>query len=55
MCVFSGMDLFEEALKRWDEALTFRSKQGDDNVCASVMSEAGDAVVEQSMEVSTSL
>ncbi|TMS09402.1 Mitoguardin 1 [Larimichthys crocea] len=24
-----GMDLFEEALRRWEEALTFRSRQGD--------------------------
>lgn len=54
MCVFSGMDLFEEALRRWEEALTFRSRQGEDDVsCASVKTGAGDAIAEQSMEVNT--
>lgn len=52
-CVFAGMDLFEEALRRWEEALTFRSRQGeDDTSCASVKTGAGDAIAEQSMEVS---
>uniref|UniRef100_A0A3Q2QZ18 Mitoguardin 1 n=1 Tax=Fundulus heteroclitus TaxID=8078 RepID=A0A3Q2QZ18_FUNHE len=47
-----GMDLFEEALQRWEEALTFRSRQGDDDaVCASVKTGAGDSIAEQSMEV----
>uniref|UniRef100_A0A3Q2QWS7 Mitoguardin 1 n=1 Tax=Fundulus heteroclitus TaxID=8078 RepID=A0A3Q2QWS7_FUNHE len=46
-----GMDLFEEALQRWEEALTFRSRQGDDDaVCASVKTGAGDSIAEQSME-----
>uniref|UniRef100_A0A7N6BXC9 Mitoguardin 1 n=1 Tax=Anabas testudineus TaxID=64144 RepID=A0A7N6BXC9_ANATE len=46
-----GMDLFEEALRRWEEALTFRSRQGEDNVsCASVKTGAGDAIAEQSTE-----
>lgn len=48
------MDLFEEALRRWEEALTFRSRQGDDDAsCASVKTGAGDAIAEQSMEVNT--
>ncbi|KAM9720085.1 mitoguardin 1 [Menidia menidia] len=46
-----GMDLFEEALRRWEEALTFRSRQADDDAsCASVKTGAGDAIAEQSME-----
>lgn len=46
-----GMDLFEEALRRWEEALTFRSRQGEDDAsCASVKTGAGDAIAEQSME-----
>lgn len=46
-----GMDLFEEALRRWEEALTFRSKQGDDDAsCVSVKTGAGDAIAEQGME-----
>lgn len=52
VCVFAGMDLFEEALRRWEEALTFRSRQGEDDAsCASVKTGAGDAIAEQSMEV----
>ncbi|MEQ2188873.1 hypothetical protein GOODEAATRI_019437 [Goodea atripinnis] len=47
----SGMDLFEEALQRWEEALTFRSRQGEDDAsCTSVKTGAGDAIAEQSME-----
>ncbi|XP_068427470.1 mitoguardin 1 [Clinocottus analis] len=47
-----GMDLFEEALRRWEEALTFRSRQGEDDVsCASV--KTGAAVAEQSTEANT--
>lgn len=50
----SGMDLFEEALRRWEEALTFRSRQAEDDVnCASVKTGAGDAIAEHSMEVNT--
>ncbi|XP_070774337.1 mitoguardin 1 [Enoplosus armatus] len=46
-----GMDLFEEALRRWEEALTFRSRQSEDDAsCASVKTGAGDAIAEQSME-----
>ncbi|XP_030259309.1 mitoguardin 1 [Sparus aurata] len=46
-----GMDLFEEALRRWEEALTFRSRQADDDAsCASVKTGAGDAIAEQGME-----
>lgn len=52
VCVFAGMDLFEEALRRWEEALTFRSRQGDDDAsCASVKTGAGDAIAEQGTEV----
>lgn len=46
-----GMDLFEEALRRWEEALTFRSRQVEDEVnCASIKTGAGDAIAEQGME-----
>ncbi|XP_060901118.1 mitoguardin 1 [Labrus mixtus] len=46
-----GMDLFEEALRRWEEALTFRSRQGEDDAsCVSVKTGAGDAIAEQGME-----
>ncbi|CAJ1072827.1 mitoguardin 1 [Xyrichtys novacula] len=46
-----GMDLFEEALRRWEEALTFRGRQGEDDVsCVSVKTGAGDAIAEQGME-----
>uniref|UniRef100_A0A3P9J3Y8 Mitoguardin 1 n=1 Tax=Oryzias latipes TaxID=8090 RepID=A0A3P9J3Y8_ORYLA len=42
-----GMDLFEEALRRWEEALTFRSRQTEDDAsCASVRTGAGDAIAE---------
>lgn len=52
LCVCAGMDLFEEALRRWEEALTFRSRQGDDDAnCAAVKTGAGDAIAEQGMEV----
>lgn len=47
------MDLFEEALRRWEEALTFRSKHDEDDAsCASVKTGAI-AIAEQSMEVKT--
>ncbi|XP_063075021.1 mitoguardin 1 isoform X2 [Engraulis encrasicolus] len=46
-----GMELFEEALRRWEQALTFRSREADDEVsCASVKLGAGDAIAEESME-----
>lgn len=46
-----GMDLFEEALRRWEEALTFRSRQAEDDAsCASIKTGAGDTIAEQSME-----
>lgn len=47
-----GLDLFEEALRRWEEALTFRSQQCDDDEenCGSIKTGAGDAIAEQSME-----
>lgn len=47
-----GMDLFEEALQRWEEALTFRSRQDDDDdaSCASVKTAVGDAVAEHGKE-----
>ncbi|XP_063317785.1 mitoguardin 1 [Pelmatolapia mariae] len=46
-----GMDLFEEALRRWEEALTFRSRHAEDDAsCASVKTGAGDTIAEQSME-----
>lgn len=54
VCVCAGMDLFEEALRRWEEALTFRSRQREDDVnCVSVKTGAGDAIAEQGMEVNT--
>ncbi|XP_059420029.1 mitoguardin 1 [Carassius carassius] len=46
-----GMELFEEALRRWEQALTFRSRQAEDEEnCASVKLGAGDAIAEESME-----
>ncbi|RXN35338.1 mitoguardin-1-like isoform X1 [Labeo rohita] len=46
-----GMELFEEALRRWEQALTFRSRQAEDEEnCASVKVGAGDAIAEESME-----
>uniref|UniRef100_A0A672L751 Mitoguardin 1 n=1 Tax=Sinocyclocheilus grahami TaxID=75366 RepID=A0A672L751_SINGR len=46
-----GMELFEEALRRWEQALTFRSRQAeDDENCASVKLGAGDAIANESME-----
>ncbi|KAK9538808.1 hypothetical protein VZT92_003957 [Zoarces viviparus] len=43
-----GMELFEEALHRWEEALTFRSTQDDNDDI--VKAGAGDAIAEQGME-----
>ncbi|KAM9845178.1 mitoguardin 1 [Aulostomus maculatus] len=48
-----GMDLFEEALRRWEEALTFRSRQPDDDddvSCASMKTGGGDDMAEQGTE-----
>lgn len=46
-----GMELFEEALRRWEQALTFRSRQAEDEAnCGSVKLGAGDAIAEESME-----
>lgn len=48
------MELFEEALRRWEQALTFRSREAEDEAsCASVKLGAGDAIAEESMEVGT--
>uniref|UniRef100_A0A671QQ15 Mitoguardin-1-like n=1 Tax=Sinocyclocheilus anshuiensis TaxID=1608454 RepID=A0A671QQ15_9TELE len=47
----NGMELFEEALRRWEQALTFRSRQAEDEEnCASIKLGAGDAIAEESME-----
>ena len=47
-----GMELFEEALRRWEQALTFRSRLAEDEAsCASVKLGAGDAIAEESVEV----
>ncbi|XP_053738888.1 mitoguardin 1 isoform X1 [Synchiropus splendidus] len=46
-----GMDLFEEALRRWEEALTFRCKQMEDDVSCASMKSGGEEIVEQNMEV----
>ncbi|KAI4892433.1 hypothetical protein NFI96_030747 [Prochilodus magdalenae] len=46
-----GMELFEEALRRWEQALTFRSRLAEDEAsCASVKLGAGDAIAEESVE-----
>ncbi|XP_062849897.1 LOW QUALITY PROTEIN: mitoguardin 1 [Trichomycterus rosablanca] len=46
-----GMELFEEALQRWEEALNFRSRLADDeDECASVKLGAGDAIAEENLE-----
>ena len=48
-----GMELFEEALRRWEQALTFRNRQVEDEVsCGSIKLGAGDAIAEESVEVS---
>lgn len=50
------MELFEEALQRWEQALTFRSRQAEDEAsCVAVKLGAGDAIAEESMEVLCSL
>ncbi|XP_028667019.2 mitoguardin 1 [Erpetoichthys calabaricus] len=46
-----GMELFEEALRRWEQALSFRSRQAEDEAsCASIKLGAGDAIAEESVE-----
>ncbi|XP_036410699.1 mitoguardin 1 [Megalops cyprinoides] len=46
-----GMELFEEALRRWEQALTFRSRQAEDEAgCGAVKLGAGDAIAEESVE-----
>ncbi|XP_041126640.1 mitoguardin 1-like [Polyodon spathula] len=46
-----GMELFEEALRRWEQALTFRSHQAEDEAsCSSIKVGAGDAIAEESVE-----
>ncbi|XP_051555174.1 mitoguardin 1-like [Myxocyprinus asiaticus] len=46
-----GMELFEEALQRWEQALTFCSSRKEDEAsCASVKLGAGDARAKESME-----
>ena len=53
VCGRPGMELFEEAVRRWEQALTFRSRQAEDEAsCSSVRLGAGDAIAEESMEVS---
>nr|Q6NRB7.1 RecName: Full=Mitoguardin 1; AltName: Full=Protein FAM73A [Xenopus laevis]AAH70842.1 MGC84571 protein [Xenopus laevis] len=46
-----GMELFEEALRRWEQALTFRSRQAEDEAnCSSIKLGAGDAIAEENIE-----
>ncbi|EGV93582.1 Nexilin [Cricetulus griseus] len=44
------MELFEEALRRWEQALTFRSRQAEEEACSSVKLGAGDAIAEESVD-----
>lgn len=47
------MELFEEALRRWEQALTFRNRQVEDEAsCGPIKLGAGDAIAEESVEVS---
>lgn len=46
-----GMELFEEALRRWEQALTFRSRQEDEVSCSSVKLGAGDATAEEMEDI----
>uniref|UniRef100_A0A8C5U6J5 Mitoguardin 1 n=1 Tax=Malurus cyaneus samueli TaxID=2593467 RepID=A0A8C5U6J5_9PASS len=47
-----GMELFEEALRRWEQALTFRNRQVEDEaICGSIKLGAGDAIAEESVEL----
>lgn len=45
------MELFEEALRRWEQALTFRNRQAEDEACGSIKLGAGDAIAEESIDV----
>ncbi|XP_062993257.1 mitoguardin 1 [Elgaria multicarinata webbii] len=46
-----GMELFEEALRRWEQALTFRNRQVEDEAsCSAIKLGAGDAIAEESVE-----
>ncbi|XP_074121711.1 mitoguardin 1 isoform X5 [Sminthopsis crassicaudata] len=46
-----GMELFEEALRRWEQALTFRSRQAEDEAgCGAIKLGAGDAIAEENVE-----
>ncbi|XP_053549307.1 mitoguardin 1 [Bombina bombina] len=46
-----GMELFEEALRRWEQALTFRNRQAEDEAhCSSIKLGAGDAIAEENVE-----
>ncbi|XP_073449809.1 mitoguardin 1 [Aquarana catesbeiana] len=46
-----GMELFEEALRRWEQALTFRNRQAEDEAsCSSIRLGAGDAIAEENVE-----
>lgn len=45
-----GMELFEEALQRWEQALTFRHRQAEEDACGSIKLGAGDAIAEESVD-----
>ncbi|XP_014442346.2 mitoguardin 1 isoform X2 [Tupaia chinensis] len=45
-----GMELFEEALRRWEQALTFRNRQAEDEACGSIKLGAGDAIAEETVD-----
>lgn len=46
-----GMELFEEALRRWEQALSFRNRQAEDEAsCGSIRMGAGDAIAEENLE-----
>ncbi|XP_069837623.1 mitoguardin 1 [Dendropsophus ebraccatus] len=46
-----GMELFEEALQRWEQALSFRNRQAEDEAsCGSIRMGAGDAIAEENVE-----
>ncbi|XP_045147671.1 mitoguardin 1 [Echinops telfairi] len=47
-----GMELFEEALRRWEQALTFRNRQAEDEAsCSSIKLGAGDAIAEENVDL----
>ncbi|XP_069497764.1 mitoguardin 1 isoform X2 [Ambystoma mexicanum] len=46
-----GMELFEEALRRWEQALNFRNRQAEDEAgCSAIKMGAGDAIAEENVE-----